>query len=184
MNVLVACEFSGVVRDAFIARGHNAVSCDLLPTESEGPHIVADVFTVLDRGWDLMLFFWPCTNMCGSGARWWPAKRVAQSRDIEAFVNLATYQGIPRIAGENPVGILSRAFRKPDQIVQPFYFGDPFKKTTCLWLKNLPTLKRTSDLEDGYQACWREPPSPERWKRRSKTYPGFADAMANQWGSS
>lgn len=182
MNVLVGCEFSGIVRDAFIAEGHNAVSCDLLDTEQPGPHIIADLFTVLDWGWDLMVFHWPCTNMCVSGARWWPAKRVEQARDIEAFITLATYPGIPRIAGENPVGILSTRFRKPDQIIQPYYFGDPFKKTTCLWLKNLPLLTRTNDLGGGRQACWREPPGPNRWKNRSRTYGGIARAMASQWG--
>ncbi len=182
MRVFIGCEFSGVVREAFRALGHDAVSCDLLQTEQPGPHIVGDVFDHLDDGWDLMLFFWPCTHMCGSGARWWPTKRIEQARDIEAFTRLATYPGIPRIAGENPVGILSSAFRKPDQIVQPFHFGDPFRKTTCLWLKNLPKLLPTNNLGTGKQACWREPPHPDRWKRRSRTYPGVADAMGLQWG--
>lgn len=181
MKALVACEFSGKVRDALMAVGVDAVSCDLLPTESDGPHIQGDVFAVLDHGWDLMIFHWPCTNLCGSGARWWPKKRVQQAADIEAFIALATYPGIPRIAGENPVGILSTAFRKPDQIVQPFHFGDPYRKTTCLWLKGLPKLVPTNDLGTGEQACWREPPHPDRWKRRSRTYPGIADAMARQW---
>jgi hypothetical protein len=182
IKALVGCEFSGVVRDALIAVGVDAVSCDLLDSERPGPHRKADIFSVLDEGWDLMVFFWPCTNMCGSGARWWPAKREAQARDVEAFTRLMTYPGIPKIAGENPVGILSSAFRKPDQIVQPFHFGDPFRKTTCLWLKGLPRLTKTHDLGTGTQACWREPPHPDRWKRRSRTYPGFAAAMAEQWG--
>ena len=183
MRVFIACEFSAVVREAFRALGHDAVSCDLMESEQPGPHIVGDVFDHLNDGWDLMVFFWPCTNMAGSGARWFEAKREAQTRDIECFKRLATCESIPRIAGENPVGVLSTRFRKPDQIIQPFHFGDPFRKTTCLWLKGLPKLTKTNDLGTGKQACWLEPPHPDRWKRRSRTYPGIARAMAQQWGS-
>ena len=149
MRVIVACEFSGVVRDAFRARGHDAVSCDLLPSERPGPHIQGDVFQVLDSDprWDLMVFFWPCTNMAVSGARWFHLKREEQARDVEAFRRLATWPTITRIAGENPVGVLSTRYRKPDQIIQPWMFGHPESKSTCLWLKGLPLLTATKVLE-------------------------------------
>ena len=182
MRVLVACEFSGKVRDAFRAKGRDAVSCDLLASELPGPHIQDDVFKHLDEGWDLMIFFWPCTNMAVSGARWFAAKREEQARDVATFIRLATYPGIPRIAGENPIGVLSTKFRKPDQIVQPWMFGHGETKATCLWLKNLPLLVPTNLVEGRKGRVWREPPSPERWKNRSRTYQGIADAMAEQWG--
>lgn len=183
MNVLVACEFSGVVRDAFIARGHNAVSCDLLCSESDGPHLQEDVFQVLRRRiFDLMIFHWPCTNMASSGARWFKAKADAQAADVEAFKRLMRAD-VPMIAGENPIGVLSSQYRKPDQIIQPWQFGHGEVKATCLWLKNLPKLAPT-DLVDGRVArVHREPPSPERWKNRSRTYPVIAQAMAIQWGA-
>jgi hypothetical protein len=152
LRVLVACEFSGVVREAFRVRGHQAVSCDLLPAEDGGPHEQGDVRNLLDRGWDLMIAHPPCTHLAVSGARWFAGKRKEQAD-------------------------------APDQIVQPFHFGDPYRKTTCLWLKNLPKLAPTNDLGTGKQACWREPPHPDRWKRRSRTYPGIAHAMAQQWGA-
>ncbi len=183
MKVLVACEFSGVVRDAFIARGHDAVSCDLLPTEIPGPHIQADVFTILDDGWDMMIFFWPCTNMAVSGARWFRQKREQQDADVESFIRLAGWPTIPRIAGENPIGILSTRYRKPDQIIQPWMFGHPETKATCIWRKGLPSLVPTDIVDGRYGRVWREPPSPDRWKKRSRTYPGIANAMAEQWGS-
>lgn len=182
MRVLVACEFSGVVRDAFIKRGHDAVSCDLLETETPGPHIVADVFTILDRGWDMMVFFWPCTNMAVSGARWFHEKREVQARDIARFTRLATYHKIPKIAGENPIGVLSTQFRKPDQIIQPWQFGHGETKATCLWLKSLPKLVPTNVVPGRIARVHHEPPGPNRWKNRSRTYQGVADAMAEQWG--
>lgn len=182
MRVLVACEFSGIVRDAFITRGHDAISCDLLETESPGPHIIGDVFDHLANNWDLLVFFWPCTNMAVSGARWFHEKRKAQARDIAAFRRLATYPGIPRIAGENPIGVLSTHFRKPDQIIQPWMFGHGETKATCLWLKNLPRLIPTDIVEGRTARVHREPPGPDRWKNRSRTLPGIAAAMAVQWG--
>jgi hypothetical protein len=181
MKVLVACEFSGIVRDAFIARGHDAVSCDLLPTEKPGPHIQDDVFNHLSDGWDMMIFCWPCTNMAVSGARWFKDKAEEQRRDVEAFIKLMECD-IPRIAGENPVGVLSTKYRKPDQIIQPWQFGHGETKATCLWLKNLPLLQPTNIVEGRTARVHREPPGPDRWKNRSRTYQGIADAMADQWG--
>lgn len=181
MRVLVACEFSGIVRDEFIARGHDAWSCDLLPTERPGPHIQADVFTALKQQWDLMIAFPPCTHLAVSGARWFKNKIQEQSAAI-AFVGSLMAADVARIAIENPIGVLSTHIRKPDQIVQPFMFGDPYMKTTCFWLKNLPKLEPTNIVEGREQKCWKEPPSPERWKNRSRTYPGLARAIAAQWG--
>ena len=183
MRVLVACEFSGVVREAFAKCGHDAWSCDLLPTERESnKHIQGDVLQVFNDGWDLMIAHPPCTHLAVSGARWFKDKLVEQAEALD-FVQRLMNAPVPRIAIENPVSIISSRIRKPDQIIQPFHFGDPFRKTTCLWLKGLPLLRATNDLGTGEQACWREPPHPDRWKRRSKTYPGFAAAMATQWGS-
>ncbi len=182
MRVLVACEFSGIVREAFRSRGHDAWSCDLLPSEIPGNHLVADVLTVLGHGWDLMIAHPPCTHLAVSGARWFRDKHDEQEGALE-FVKSLLAAPVPRIALENPVSIISSRIGKPDQIVQPFHFGDPYRKTTCLWLRGLPQLKRTSGLTTGVQSCWREPPHPDRWKRRSRTYPGIAAAMAEQWGS-
>lgn len=182
MKVLVACEFSGVVRDAFLKRGHDATSCDLLPSDSPGPHICGDVRDVLALGWDLMVAHPPCTHLAVSGARWFKGKEAQQAEAL-AFVQTLLDAPVPRIALENPVSIISTRIRKPTQVVDPFLFGDPFRKRTCLWLKNLPPLVATNDLGDGEQKCWKEGPSPDRWKRRSKTYQGMADAMAEQWGS-
>ncbi len=182
MRVLVACEFSGIVRDAFIARGHDAWSCDLLPTEKDGSHIQDDVFKHLDGGWDLMVFHWPCTNMAVSGARWFYTKQEEQKRDIESFIRLMECS-IPMICGENPIGVLSTKYRKPDQIIQPWMFGHGETKATCLWLKNLPLLKPTEIVSGREGRIWKEPPSPDRWKNRSRTYQGIADAMAEQWTS-
>ena len=181
MKILVACEFSGIVRDAFIRRGHNAVSCDLLPTESPGPHIQDDVFNHLDDGWDMMIFFYPCTNMAVSGARWFRDKRKEQERDVKNFIGLAECS-IQKTAGENPVSVLSTKYRKPDQIIQPWMFGHGETKATCLWLKNLPPLIPTNIVSGRTARVHKEPPSPERWKNRSKTYQGIAEAMAEQWG--
>lgn len=184
VRVLIACEFSGTVRDAFRRRGHAAVSCDLLPTERLGPHIQGDVFTILENAppWDLMIFFWPCTNLAVSGARWFHTKREQQARDVEAFKRLAEWPTISRIAGENPIGVLSTHYRKPDQIIQPWQFGHGEVKATCLWLKNLPLLEPTRIVEGRAARVHREPPSPDRWKNRSRTYKGIAEAMAEQWG--
>lgn len=182
MRVLIACEFSGVVRDAFRQRGHDAWSCDLLRSEPVSPnHYQTDVRNWLNEGWDLMIAHPPCTHLASSGARWFHLKALEQ-QEAMAFVMALARAPIQRIAIENPVGIISTVWRKPDQIVQPFHFGDPFKKTTCLWLKNLPHLQRTSDLQTGEQKCWKEPQHPDRWKRRSITYQGIAEAMAQQWG--
>ncbi len=186
MRVLVACEFSGVVRAAFRALGHDAWSCDLLPAEDSGQHLQCDVRDAVKgradgHSWDLMIAHPPCTHLAVSGARWFKDKQAEQAEALD-FVRWLMAAPIPRIAVENPISIISTRIRKPDQIVQPFHFGDPFRKTTCLWLKGLPKLVPTNNLGDGEQACWKEPPHPDRWKRRSRTYPGFARAMAEQWG--
>lgn len=180
MRVLVGCEFSGRVRDAFIAMGHDAMSCDLLETEQPGPHYRGDVRDILGDGWDIGLFHPSCTRLCASGARWWKLYPDEQRQAI-AFVRELWDAPIPRIAIENPVGILSTAWRKPDQIVQPWYFGDGEMKATCLWLKNLPILIATNAVLGREQRVWHMGESKERWKARSRTYPGFATAMAAQW---
>jgi site-specific DNA-cytosine methylase len=190
MRVLVACEFSGTVREAFRRRGHDAWSCDLLETEQPSPyHVVGNVLDVLwghpdGAQWDLLIAHPPCTDLAVSGARHFPAKRAdgRQQRAL-AFVKALLDAPVPRIALENPVSVISSQIRKPDQIVQPFHFGDPYRKTTCLWLRNLPRLVPTSTMTTGEQKCWLEPPHPDRWKRRSRTYPGLAEAMADQWGA-
>jgi len=181
MKVLVACEFSGRVRDAFLRRGHDAWSCDLLPTEVLGPHIQGDVLDILGDGWDMMIFFYPCTNMASSGARWFSSKHEAQKRDVAAFILLMEYS-IPKIVGENPIGVLSTQYRKPDQIIQPWQFGHGETKATCLWLKNLSLLTPTNIVDGRKARVHHEPPGPERWKNRSRTFPGIAEAMAEQWG--
>ena len=183
MRVLVACEFSGAVRSAFRARGHDAWSCDLLPCEGDSRwHIQADLFRHLDDNWDMMIFFYPCTNMCSSGARWFKDKREVQARDVENFKRLMEC-GIPKVAGENPIGVLSTQYRKPDQIIQPWQFGHGETKATCLWLKNLPKLVPTNIVAGREARVHRMPPGPNRWKERSRTFQGIADAFAAQWGS-
>ena len=183
MRVLVACEYSGTVRDAFIARGHDAMSCDLLPTDVSGPHYQGDVFDIINDGWDLMLAFPPCTDVCVSGARWFKEKRAdgRQQRAIQ-FVRDLMAAPIERIAIENPVGVLSSEIRKPDQIIQPWQFGHGETKATCLWLKNLPLLTPTNIVEGREARVHRMPPGPDRWKLRSTTYAGIAAAFASQWG--
>lgn len=183
MNVLVACEFSGVVRDAFAARGHFAVSCDLLPTESFGNHLEGDVLTILDGDWDLMVAFPPCTDLAASGARYFEEKRRdgRQQRAVE-FVRKLMDAPIPRIAVENPVGMLSTYIRRPDQTIQPWQFGHPETKRTCLWLKNLPLLVPTDIVEGRTGRIASMPDSKGRAHRRSITYTGIAKAMAEQWG--
>ena len=181
MRVLVACEFSGVVRDAFAALGHDAWSCDLMPTEVRGNHLRGDVADHLDKGWDLMIAHPPCTHLAVSGARWFPLKRVEQAQALD-FVRLLLSAPIPRIALENPVSVISSRIRPPDQTIQPWEFGHGETKTTCLWLKNLPLLRPT-DIVAGREARIHQmPPSPDRWKNRSRTYQGIASAMAAQWG--
>ena len=181
MNVLIACEFSGVVRDAFIARGHNAVSCDLLPTERPGPHIHGDVLDVLGEGWDLMIAHPPCTHLAVSGARWFKDKQAEQAEALD-FVRALMHGPIPAIAIENPVSVISSRIRKPDQIIQPWMFGHGETKATCLWLKGLPILVATDVVSGRENRVHRMPPGPDRWKMRSITYQGIADAMAEQWG--
>ena len=183
MRVLIACEYTGLVRDAFIRQGHYALSCDLLPTEAPGPHYQGSVFDILDQDWDLMIAHPPCTHLAASGARWWPAKRAdgRQQEAIDFFLALAAAP-IPKIAIENPVGLMSKTWRKPDQIIQPWMFGHGELKTTCLWLKGLPLLTPTDIVEGREQRIWRMSPSPDRGKKRSATFPGIAMAMAAQWG--
>lgn len=184
MRVLIACEFSGIVRDAFIARGHDAMSCDLLPTERSGPHYQGDVRDVLHGCWDFMIAHPPCTDLAVSGARHFEAKRLdgRQARSVAFFMELARAP-ILRIAIENPVCIMSRLYRKPDQIIQPWMFGHGETKATCLWLKNVPELQPTNVVEGREDRIHKMPPSPERWKLRSETYAGVAEAMADQWGT-
>lgn len=183
MKVLVACEFSGIVREAFRKKGHNAWSIDLLDTDIPGQHMKGDVLIpgVLPMDWDLMIAFPPCTHLAVSGARWFKDKKPEQYEAIKFFQALAE-SGVPRIAIENPIGIMSTHYRKPDQIIQPWQFGHGETKATCLWLKNLPKLEPTDIVEGRIARVHREPPGPERWKNRSRTYQGIADAMAEQWG--
>jgi hypothetical protein len=181
MRVLVACEYSGTVRDAFIARGHDAMSCDLLPTEKPGPHYQGGVLDILDDGWDLMIAHPPCTHLAVSGARWWKDKQDEQALALW-FVAQLMAAPIPRIAIENPVSKISTAIRKPDQIVQPWQFGHGETKATCLWLKGLPKLVPTQVVDGREARIHKMSPGPDRWKERSRTYQGIADAMAAQWG--
>lgn len=185
MRVLIACEESGIMRDAFVARGHDAWSCDILPSRKPGNHFQKTIFSqdIINQHWDLMIAHWDCTFLTVSGARWMQQewREEAQLAALHSVKSLWKFP-IKRIAIENPVGKLSSLWRGPDQIIQPYQFGDPFKKTTCLWLKNLPLLVPTNDLGDGKQACWKEAPSPDRKRNRAQTYPGIADACAEQWG--
>lgn len=181
MKVLVACEYSGTVRDAFIRAGHDAMSCDILPTDSAGPHYQGDVRDILGEGWDLMIAHPPCTHLAVSGARWFKDKVTEQAEALD-FVRLLMNAPIERIAIENPVSIISSKIRKPDQIIQPWQFGHGETKATCLWLKNLPKLTPTNVVEGRDNRIHRMPPSPDRWKLRSTTYAGIAQAMADQWG--
>jgi site-specific DNA-cytosine methylase len=181
VRVLVACEFSGVVRDAFAARGHDAWSCDLLPTERPGQHYQCDVRDVLGMGWDLMIAHPPCTHLAVSGARWFNEKKEEQ---FEAIVFFMSFVNAPagKIAVENPISIMSTKHRKPDQIIQPWQFGHGETKATCLWLKNLPLLVPTTIVDGREQRIFKMSPSANRWRERSRTYQGIADAMAEQWG--
>lgn len=197
MRVLVACEYSGAVRDAFRARGHDAMSCDLLPTDVDGPHYQGDVFDVIGDGWDLMIAHPPCTYLSSSGLHWngRVEGRAAKTEDALAFVRALLDAPIPRIAVENPVGCIGTRIRKADQTIQPHQFGDDASKATCLWLKGLPLLTPTAHVpgrEVNGRLRWanqtdsgqnRLAPSPDRWKLRSATFPGIAAAMADQWGN-
>lgn len=184
LRVLVACEFSGIVRDAFIEAGHMAVSCDLIDTERPGPHVLGDVLRLLEWAeFDLLIAHPPCTHLAVSGARWFKEKLVEQEEALE-FVRRLMEAPVPHIALENPVSIISSRIRKPDQIVQPWWFGHGETKTTCLWLKDLPKLEPTNLVPGREGRVWYESPGPDRWKNRSRTYEGFAAAMADQWGRS
>lgn len=184
VKVIVACEFSGVVRDAFRALGHDAWSCDLLPTEKPGPHIQGDVrqYVRPAQGWDLMIAFPPCTHLAVSGARWFPAKQASgeQQAALDFVGWFFDWKG--KMALENPVGIISTQFKRPTQVIQPWQFGHGEVKATCLWLKGLPKLVPTNIVEGRQARVHRMPPSPNRWKERSRTLPGIAEAMAAQWG--
>lgn len=199
MRVLIACEFSGVVRDAFRTRGHAAISCDLLPSEAASEddwrelHHQGDVRDILNDGWDLMIAHPPCTYLCSSGLHWNKRRpeRASRTEEALAFVQLLMDAPIPKICVENPVGCVSTRIRHPDQIIQPWQFGHPESKTTCLWLRGLPLLKPTQVLPIPASGRWSNQtpsgqnklgPSADRWKERSKTYTGVAAAMANQWG--
>jgi hypothetical protein len=194
MKVLVACEYSGRVRDAFTALGHDATSCDLLPSDTSGNHYRGDVRNIILDGWDLMIAHPPCTDLASSGAQYWPAKRAdgRQQAALDFFMML--YESpIPRVAIENPVGFVGTAFRKANQIIQPWQFGEPYNKKTCLWLRGLPPLTPTNIIEPthnwstgSYQSGSRKrsnlPIMHGDWKNRSRTFQGIADAMAMQWG--
>jgi len=200
VRVLVACEFSGVVREAFRKRGHDAWSCDLLPSELEGPHIQGNVLHHLSDGWDMVIAFPPCTHLCSSGAQYWIAK-IADGRQKKAVAFVQEIASSPRkLAIENPVGILSRVWRKPDQIINPCQFGEPYLKKTCLWLNNLPRLHPTENVvpiahwhggvrrggkkADGTRTPSKLPTALKYGEReRSRTFQGIADAMAAQWGA-
>ncbi len=196
MRVLVACEFSGIVREEFNKRGHGSVSCDLLPSEIPGPHYQGDVLDILNDGWDLMIAHPPCTYLAVSGLHWnkkIPERKVKTELALD-FVRQLLEAPIPKIAVENPVSCISSRIRKPDQIIQPYQFGEDASKKTCLWLKGLPELKPTefippriikgkerwgNQTDNGQNKL---SPSKDRWKERSRTYLGIARAMVEQWG--
>lgn len=193
MRVLVACEFSGVVREAFRRRGHDAWSCDLLPADDGSPyHFQCDVRDMLAAPywWDLMIAHPPCTRLAVSGARWFHLYQDEQEAALD-FVRLLMAAPIPRIAIENPISVISSRIRKPNQIIQPWMFGHPETKATCLWLKNLPLLKPTNDVRHVMESLPKKErnrvhyasPGPDRWKKRSVTFQGIAEAMAAQWGA-
>jgi len=204
LRILIACEYSGRVREAFKAKGHYAMSCDLLPTEIPGEHYQGDVFDIINNGWDLMIAFPPCTFLTVTGNRWFNIEKYGQKaidryqsrkEAIEFFMRFAK-SNCKKVAIENPVGIMSSQYRKPDQIIQPWQFGDAFEKKTCLWLKGLPELKATNIVKPParvkyksgkimpkwYADLWHLPKD-ERAKLRSKTFQGIAKCMADQWGS-
>lgn len=182
MRVLIACEFSGTVRDAFTALGHDTWSCDLLESEQLGQHYQGPIQDAIWFGWDLIVAFPPCTHICVSGARWFKNKQKEQAQAVEFFMAIV---GAPcrRIAIENPIGIMSTRYRKPDQIIQPWQFGHGETKAMCLWLKNLPLLVPTNIVSGRNPRVHHASPGPQRWKERSRTLPGIASAMAEQWGT-
>jgi len=181
MRVLVACEFSGIVCNAFVERGHDAYSCDLIASEDpDVPHLQYDVVSVLGDGWDLMIAFPPCTYLCVSGARWFKDRQIEQQAALD-FVNLLLNAPVEQIALENPIGVISTHIRKPDQIIQPWMFGHGETKATCLWLKNLPLLRPTNVVSGREARVHKAPPSKHRWMDRSRTLLGIAEAMASQW---
>ena len=181
MKVLVACEFSGTVRDAFIRKGHDAISCDLEPSETPGPHYQGPVQGILDQNWDMLIGHPPCTYLAVSGARWWAGRKQEQSDALE-FVRLLMNAKIPRIAIENPIGKIGTAIRKANQIIQPWMFGHGETKATCIWLTGLPKLVPTNVVDGREARIHRMAPSKNRQKERSRTYLGIAEAMAQQWG--
>ena len=184
MRVLIACEFTGEVRDAFLAKGHDAWSCDILPSEREGPHLQCKVQKILDLKWDMLIAFPPCTYLSSAGMMWnspmpWRVKETIRSL---YFVAKLVNSHIERICIANPVGILSTVYRKPDQIIHPWQFGHPETKRTCLWLHNLPLLRSTQLVEPTKSKVQNEPGGRNQSKNRSRTFSGIASAMANQWG--
>lgn len=197
MRVLIACEYSGTVRDAFRARGHDAVSCDLLPTDAPGPHYQGPVQDIISERWDLMIAHPPCTYLSVSGMHWTTRglRDPQLTEDALEFVRMLMCAPVPRIAIENPISVISSRVRKPDQIISPYQFGHDASKKTCLWLQGLPLLRPTQMVEPriiGGRKRWgnqtdsgqnKLPPSKDRWKIRSATYAGIAAAMADQWGS-
>ena len=197
MRVLVACEYSGRVRDAFTKQGHYALSCDLLPTDAPGNHYQGDVLDIINDGWDLMIAHPPCTYLSVSGMHWTTRglRDPKLTEDALDFVNVLLNAPIDKIALENPISVISSRIRKPDQIITPYQFGHDASKKTCLWLKNLPLLKQTEFIEprivNGKKRWGNQTdsgqnklaPSDDRWKKRSETYEGIANAMAEQWGA-
>jgi len=181
MNVLIACEYSGRVRDSFIMKGHYAMSCDFLDTEVDGPHYKGDIFDIISGPWDLMIAHPPCTHLAVSGSRWFKDKQVEQKEALE-FVQKLLNADIPKICLENPISVISTKIRKPDQIIQPWQFGHGETKATCLWLKGLPKLIPTNIVEGREAKVHKMSPGPDRWKNRSRTYIGIAEAFAQQWG--
>lgn len=179
-KILIACEFSGAVRDAFAARGHNATSCDLLPSDKPGKHYQGSVLDIIGDGWDLMIAHPPCTYLAISGARWFKDKKAEQAEAL-AFVRALLAAPIDRICLENPISIISTKVRKPDQIIQPWQFGHGETKATCLWLKNLPKLQYTDVVAGRSDRIHKMPQTANRWRLRSLTYAGIAAAMADQW---
>lgn len=185
MRILIACEYSGVFRDAFIRGGHDAMSCDLLPTESPGPHYQGDLFDVIDYPWDIAIFHPECTHLAVSGSRHFEGKRMdgRQQSAVSFFMRIVRRSShIPMTAIENPVCVMSSFWRKPDQIIQPWQFGHGETKATCLWLKGLPPLVPTNVVDGREARIHKMPPSPDRWKERSRSYSGIAAAAAAQWG--
>ena len=182
LRVLIACEFSGIVREAFAAHGHDAWSCDLLPSEQPGQHYQRDVRELLGKPWDLMIAFPPCTYLCNSGARWWKDRQREQQEAL-AFVRLLLDAPMPRVCVENPEGRISTAIRKPDQYIHPWEYGHGEEKKTGLWLKNLPLLQPTQLMAERVQRVWRMGQTRHRSQDRSRTYPRIAAAMSQQWGA-